>query len=67
MMTDALKMTKENKDMVKARLGVLLRDEKDPTGIRPCTAAETWGGRRCESYCDASEHCPQFRAKAGKG
>ena len=26
----------------------------------PCSDEETWGGRRCKSYCDVAGFCPQF-------
>lgn len=26
-----------------------------------CTTAETWGGRKCESWCDASSVCEQYK------
>jgi hypothetical protein len=49
------------RDLVKAKLGILLHNEDDPASVRPCSAHETWAGRRCADYCNASEHCPQFR------
>jgi len=29
----------------------------------PCTMQETWGGIRCERYCDVWDYCPQGIAK----
>ncbi len=35
------------------------------SGLPTCTDEETWGGRRCASYCPAARHCHQFDPTLG--
>lgn len=30
--------------------------------VRPCSAEETWGGKRCKDWCGASPFCPQVNS-----
>lgn len=39
-------------------------DMCDDDGLPECSKDETWGGRRCASYCAAAEVCQQLRRKA---
>lgn len=33
----------------------------DDAGLPECTRDETWGGKRCASWCDAAPHCQQLK------
>lgn len=39
----------------------------DDDGLPACSRAETWYGRRCQSWCSAAPVCPQLKRKRKRG
>jgi hypothetical protein len=54
------------RELVRAKIGELLRNEKDPSTIRDCQPDELWNGRRCEEYCPVNTFCDQYKKVQGR-
>jgi hypothetical protein len=50
------------KEVVTAKLALLLRLEKNPSLLPDCAPEDLWGGRRCEEYCSVRPFCLQGMA-----
>lgn len=55
------------REVVRAKLSMLLQIEQNPTLIPECAPEELWGGKRCEEYCAVSAVCPQYQSRKGSG
>jgi len=56
------------RELVTAKVGELLLNEKDPSTIRDCQDEELWNNRiRCEEYCPVNGYCLQYLTYQGKG
>jgi hypothetical protein len=59
-MWDSSKTTQYIEDRIRAKI-------KARIDLPKCTSAETWGGRKCPDWCDASSVCDQYKQAIKSG